>query len=86
MLQYPLFKTIIFRKNNRGGSQADLIESRQGHDGVRQALSAQVDQHGALTRVEKMQLEGYQLRQPTAAQGLPDTGVLFNKSKTNASF
>lgn len=61
VLRYLLLKTIIFRKNNRWGSQAYLIESRQGHDGVHQVLSVQVDQHSALTSVEKMQLEGYQL-------------------------
>lgn len=50
-----------FQKKNSRGSQAYLVESRQGHDGVHQVLSAQVDQHRALTSVEKMQLEGYQL-------------------------
>lgn len=41
--------------------KAYLIESRQGHDAFHQVLPVQVNQHSALTGVQKMQLEGYQL-------------------------
>lgn len=73
------------RKNARGRSQAHLVESGQGQDGAHQALSVQVDQHCALPHVEKVQLEGYELRQPSAAKGLAHTGLLGWKSNTNTS-